>query len=94
MGGGGWKIFLCTRKYFGGLLQNHEINFDGYSVIRRNLSEATQNFSVGFLLCKGFFSLILHIDTGKGTAESWSQNKGSCISIEMVWDHCFCLQVR
>ena len=61
-GGGGWKIFLCSRKYFRGLLQNHEVNFDGYSVIRRNFSGATQNFSVGFLLCKGLISLILHID--------------------------------
>ena len=32
--------------------------------------------------------------TGKGTAECLSQNKGRCIFIEMVWDNCFCLQVR
>ena len=59
---GGWKIFLCARKYFRGLLHDHEINFDGYSVIRRNFSGATQNFSVGFLLYKGLISLILHTD--------------------------------
>ena len=53
-GGGGWKICLCTRKYFQGLLQNHEINFDGYSVIRRNFSGATQNFSVGFSALQRF----------------------------------------
>ena len=36
---GAWKISLCAPKYFRGLLQNHEINFDGYSVIRRNFSK-------------------------------------------------------
>ena len=32
--------------------------------------------------------------TGKGTAECWSQKKGSCIFIEMVWDNCVCLKVK
>ena len=55
--------FFVLGNIFGGwLLQNHEINFDGYSVIKRNFSGATENFSVGFLLCKGLISLILHID--------------------------------
>ena len=52
---------LCS-EIFSELLQNHELNFDGYLVIRRHVSGATQNFSVGFLLCKGLISLILHID--------------------------------
>ena len=33
---------------------------------------------------------------GKGTAECWSQTKGSCIFIEMVWDtdNYVCLKVK
>ena len=31
----------------------------------------------------------------KGTAECWSQKKGSCIFIEKVWDTCsVCLKVK
>ena len=53
-GGGGWKIFLRTKKYFRGLLQKHQIYFVGYSIIGRKFSGASQKiFSVGFLLSKG-----------------------------------------
>ena len=67
MSGGAWKIFLCTQKYFWGLLQKHQMYFVGYSVIRRKFSGATQIFFVGFLLFKGWSHikiqvfLILHI---------------------------------
>ena len=49
-GGGGGGIFLPTQKYFGRLLQKHQIYFVGYSVIRRKFSGATQKLSVGFQL--------------------------------------------
>ena len=34
------------------------------------------------------------VPTGKGTAEWWSQKKGSCIFIEMDWDNCVCLKIE
>ena len=48
MSGGGGKIFLFTQKYFGRLLQKHQIYFVGYAVIRRKFSGATQNFLLVF----------------------------------------------
>ena len=51
------RFFFVLGNIFGGYFRTiHEINFDGYSVIRRNFSGATQNFSVGVLLCKGLIS--------------------------------------
>ena len=54
--GGGWKIFLFTEKYFGRLLQKHQIYFVGYSVLKRKFSGATQKLSVGFQLSKVLIS--------------------------------------
>ena len=51
-GGGWWKIFHFTQKYFGRLPQKHQIYFVGYSVIIRKFSGASQKSSVGFQLSK------------------------------------------
>ena len=50
--GGGVEDFSFTQKYFGRLLQKHQIYFAGYSVIRRKFSGATQKLSVDFQLFK------------------------------------------
>ena len=46
------------------------------------------------LFYKKQFVLVNQYSTGKGTAECWSQKKGSCIFIEMVWDNCVCFKVK
>ena len=45
---GGWKNFLFTQKYFGRLLQKHQIYFVGYSVIRSKFKGLLKNFLLVF----------------------------------------------